>query len=202
MTALWIGIITVAGLLIPAASIAQADTSSSITLIGSDQPPQTSPYIGVPSSGGTTAACPAGKMIIGVGGTKLKFVQKITPICGSYTKEGNTVSSSPIDAAAIGTGASGFKLECGRSKVVMKLRVAHQQNTTTYPYIGGVEISCSPWVVGQWMADTPQVLATSGFDSWQQKPFVSCASQMQPARSLRVRATTSVKALSIICDEP
>lgn len=190
------------GLLVPSVARAQTDTSSSITLTGSDPPPQTSSYIGVPSSGGTTAACPSGKMIIGVGGTKLKFVQKITPICGSYTKDGNTVSSSPIDVTAIALGGSGFKLECGRSKVVTKLRVAHQQNTTTYPYIGGVEISCLPWVVGQWMADTPQVLATSGFDSWQQKPSVSCASQMQPARSLRVRATTSVKALSIICDEP
>ena len=195
-------LIAITALFIPSVSAAQADTSSSVTLTASDLPPQTSSYIGVPSSGGTTAACPSGKMIIGVGGTKLKFVQKITPICGSFTKEGNTVSSAPIDATAIGMGASGFKLECGRSKVVTKIRVAHQQNTTTYPYIGGVEISCSPWVVGQWMADTPQVLATSGFDSWQQKPSVSCGSQMQPAKSLRVRATTSVKALSIICDEP
>ena len=194
-------ILAIMWLLVPSVARAQTDTSSSITLTGSDQPPQKSPYIGIPSSGGTTAACPSGKMIIGVGGTKLKFIQKITPICGSYTKDGSTVSSSPIDVAAIGIGGSGFKLECGRSKVVTKIRVAHQQNTTTYPYIGGVEISCSPWVVGQWMADTPQVLATSGFDSWQQKPSVSCASQMQPARSLRVRATTSVKALSIICDE-
>jgi hypothetical protein len=159
-------------------------------------------YIGVPSSGGTTAACPSGKMIIGVGGTKLKFVQKITPICGSYTKEGNTVSSSPVDATAIAIGGSGFKLECGRARVVTKLRVAHQENTTTYPYIGGVEISCSPWAVAQWMADPPQILATTGFDSWQKKPLVSCASQMQPARSLRIRSTTSVKALSIVCDEP
>ena len=182
--------------------VAQTDTSSSVTITATDPPPYVSGYIGITSSGGTTMSCPAGKMMIGIGGTRLKFIQKVTPICGSFTKDGSTASSAPLDPAAINTGASGFKLECGRSRVVSKLRVAHQENTVTYPYLGGVEITCSSWNNWQWTADNPQVLAMLNFESWQKKASVSCSSQNQPVKSLRVRSTTSVKALSIICDEP
>ena len=188
----------------PAVSLCQ-DTvtgSGSTTISVSNMSPQVSEYIGIPSSAGTTAACTSGLMMIGVGGTKLKFIQKITPICGTYSKTGTTLSEAPLDASAIGLGASGFKLNCPAGQVVTKLRVAYQENVEVYPYLGGVEISCAPWFGWRWSSSPILTAGTTGFDSWQKKPSVSCASQNQPVRSLRVRRTTSVKALSIICDEP
>jgi hypothetical protein len=181
---------------------AQTDTSSSVTITATDPPPQVSPYIGIASSGGSTMSCPSGKMIIGIGGTRLKFLQKVTPICGSFTKDGSTASSAPLDPTAINVGASGFKLECGRSRVVSKLRVAHHENTVTYPYLGAVEITCSSWNNWQWTTSGQQLLAMLNFESWQVKASVACGSANQPVKALRVRGTTSVKALSIICDEP
>lgn len=175
------------------------DGSVTISLI--DLPPQVSSYIGVPASGGTTAACPAGKMVIGVAGMRMKFIQKITPICGSYNKDGSIASSSLLDPSAVGANP-GFRLECARGRVATKLRVAFNDNFEIYPYLGGVEISCVPWIGGQWSGDPPIAVSTTNFESWPRKSSVSCTSQVQPVRSLRIRSTTAIKALSIVCDEP
>lgn len=62
-------------------------------------------------------------MVIGVAGTRMKFIQKITPICGSYNKDGSIASSSLLDPSAVGVNP-GFRLECARGRVATKLRVA------------------------------------------------------------------------------
>ena len=180
---------------------AQVDTtgsSATFTLPG-DLTPQISAYIGIASSGGTTAACPAGKMVVGIAGSRTKFIQKITPVCGSIGKLSASLPA-PLDPAALSVGA--FTLQCASGRVVTKVRVSWNSNVTTYPYLGGVEISCLPWVVAQWSSETPQTAATIGFESWPVKASVACTSQMQPVKALRIRAQSWMKALSIVCDEP
>jgi len=137
-------------------------------------------------------------MVVGVAGSRAKFIQKITPICGSMGKLTASLPA-PLDPSALAVAP--FTLQCQGGRVVTKIRVSWNSNVTVYPYLGGVEISCLPWVVSQWSAETPQTVATGNFESWSVKASVACTSQMQPIRSLRIRAPYWVKALSIICDE-
>lgn len=185
--------------LIPSLGLAQSDPSSG-TISVVDYAPYLSPYIGIAGSSGTTAACPPGKLVVGIGGTKIKFVQKITPLCGQVNKDGSFASVSPLDPGAIAPNASGFSLRCGSGKVVSGIGVSYHPNTTTYPYLGGVEIECKPWLLSQW-SDPAAYTRSSAFDNWSEKARVSCTRQVQPARSLRIRATTSVKQISVVCDE-
>jgi len=181
---------------------AQTDTSSSGSITISpvaDMTPQVSPYIGIASAGGTTAACPAGQMVVGIAGSKVKFIQKITPICGSMGKLTASLPA-PLDPSVLALAP--FTLQCTSGRVVTKVRVSWHSNVTTYPYLGGVEISCVPWVVAQWSTETPQTIATGGFESWAVKAIAACTSQVQPVKALRIRAPYWVKALSIVCDEP
>jgi hypothetical protein len=180
---------------------AQADTAGgSFTITPSpDLPAQVSAYLGISASGGATATCPSGQMVVGVAGSKVKFIQKITPVCGSMGKLTASLPA-PLDPSALSV--MPFTLQCTSGRVVTKVRVSWNANTSTYPYLGGVEISCVPWVVAQWSSEAPQILATGGFESWSAKASASCTSQMQPVRALRIRAPYWVKALSIICDEP
>jgi hypothetical protein len=191
-----------AGIALPASlAVAQSDSSSSVTLTGSDIPAYTSPYVGVSGTGGTTLSCPSLYSLVGIAGTRLKFVQKITAICASFTKDGLTARVTTLDPTAVGTGAAGFTLQCPSGRVVARLRVAYHTDTALYPFLGGVEISCGLFSLGTW--STPlQPIAMSNFDGWPRKDLVTCTSPKQPVRALRVRATTSVKALGIVCDEP
>jgi hypothetical protein len=180
---------------------AQADSSGgSVTLVGSDNPAYTSPFIGVTGTGGTTLSCPSLYSLIGVAGTRLKFVQKVTAICASFTKDGLMARVTTLDPSAVGAGAAGFTLQCPTGRLVTQLRVAYHTDVTLYPYLGAIEISCAAWSLGQWT--TPfQAIAMSNFAGWPRKDTVACPRPVQPARALRVRATTSVKALGIVCDE-
>src|SRR4029078_11071234 len=132
---------------------AQVDTtgSSATFSLPGDLAPQISSYIGIASSGGTTATCPTGKMVVGIAGSRTKFIQKITPVCGSIGKLSASLPA-PLDPAALSVGA--FTLQCASGRVVTKVRVSWNSNVTTYPYLGGVEISCLPWVVEQRSRET------------------------------------------------
>jgi hypothetical protein len=165
--------------------------------------PYISPFIGLAGTGSTLAACPSGRLMLGVAGRKLKFIQTITPLCGTLNKNGSVASIAPLDPGAV-TGTAVFRLECGPGRVATQLRVSYgdyRESSPLYLYLGGIEISCSPWTVSQW-SGTAQQVATTNFASWPRKASATCTQPVQPMRSLQIRATTSVKALSIICDEP
>jgi len=187
----------------PSLGTAQGETSGSgsFTISVTDLAPYTSPFIGISSTGFNVAPCPAGKMVVGVGGTKLKFVQKLTPLCASFDKMGSFLNLTAVDPAAIPDGGSGFTLKCPAGRVVTRLAVSYNENTTVYPYLGGVQIGCGGWFGGN-VDPTLQLISTTGFDAWARKATVACTSSLQPVRSIRVRSTTSTKALSIVCDEP
>jgi hypothetical protein len=194
-------IIAVASLVITATSTAEPQDPSSATITVVDDNPWVSPFIGISSAGSTTATCPSGTMMLGVGGTRLKFIQKITPLCGVLNKSGVVTSITAVDPSAISATATGFSLRCGSGKVVTGFGVAFNPNVETYPFIGGVEIECKPWMLSMW--NEPFVrTATTNFDSWPQKARVTCTRQAQPVRSVKVRATTSTKGVAIVCDEP
>lgn len=195
-------IVTVAAALVPFSVRAQSDTSSSATISIQDLAPQVSPYVGVPSTGGSTATCTLGRIAIGVAGSRTKFILKVTPICANVGKTGAFANVAPIDPAAVGSGGAVFTLQCSPGHVMTQLRVSYHTNTATYPFLAGLEIGCSTWTVSQWNLPAPsQVFATTGFDGWPVKGTVKCSSQPQPVRALRVRQTTGIKALSIVCDE-
>jgi hypothetical protein len=139
--------------------------------------------------------------MLGVAGTRLKYVQKITPLCGSLNKDGSVKTISPLDPSAVPATAMGFSLKCGNGKVVTGIDVAYHSNTTTYPYLGSVAVECKSWTLSQW-SGAYTVVSLSNFGGWPVKARVECMRQTQPARALRVRGTTSVKALGIVCDEP
>ena len=189
--------------LAPWAQLSAQDTisagSGSVTVI--DAAPYTSPIIGVTGGTISTASCPAGQMVVGIAGSRAKFMVKATPLCASVSKTGSFASLAPLDASAIGSGGSAFTLQCAPGTVVTGLRVAYHSNTTTYPYIAGIEIGCSAWVLSQFGA-TSQPFATTNFATWPLKGAVACTNNRQPMRALRVRGTTAIKALGIICDEP
>jgi hypothetical protein len=200
-----ISVAIVSGSLAPGRAVGQGDSSSG-TISGSGSisittpSPYTSPYIGVAGTAtATTAACPAGKIVIGLAGSRLKFIQKITPVCAVVNKDGSFSAVAAIDPGAITT--SVFRLQCTPGHVVTRVRVAYVANTTTYPYLGAVEIGCTSWLLSQW-SGVPQPIASTGFDGWPVKASVACTNQTQPMRALRVRATTAVKMLGIVCSQP
>ena len=192
-----VAIVSVAG---PA--VARSQDAGSVTITLTDQPAYVSGFIGISSAGSTTVSCPAGKMMIGVAGSRAKFIVNITPICATLNKDGSVSGVGPLDAAAVGVGGGAFTLQCPSGMVMMQLRAAFHTNAVTYPYLGGVEVGCSAWMLSMWNSPGPsQVVATTGFDGWPTKGTVTCTRQSQPVRSLRVRRTTAVKGLSIVCDE-
>jgi hypothetical protein len=178
-------------------------SSGSATISITNLAPYISPFLGLTGTGSTLAACPSGQLMLGVAGRKLKFIQKVTPLCGTLSKTGSIVSIAPLDPDAV-SGTATFQLKCGPGRVATRLRVSYgdyDASSTLYAYLGGIEISCSPWTVSQW-GGTAEQQATTNFASWPRKASAGCTKQVQPMRSLQIRATTSVKALSIICDEP
>lgn len=178
----------------------QGDTSSSATLTLSDSPPYTSPFIGISATGYSTAKCPRGQTVVGIGGTKIKFIQKMTPLCASLNTEGSFTNGLPLDATAIAAGG-GFRLVCASGKVVTRIGVSYNENTTVYPYLGGVQIGCGAWFGGN-ANEVTQTVSSVGFDGWARKASVACTGSRQPVHGIRVRAHTWTKAVSIICDEP
>ena len=200
MNHLWNVAATVALLITaPVATFAQDPGSATISVV--DYSPFVSSFIGIASIGSTSAICPSGTMMLGIGGTRLKFIQKITPLCGTPNKEGTATASTPVDQSAISSTATGFSLRCGAGKVVTGVGVAFNPNVDTYPFIGGVEIECKPWMLSLWSEPSVRT-ATTNFETWPQKARVTCTRQAQPVRSLKVRATTSTKGIAIVCDEP
>ena len=193
-------LVVVAILIIALGSTANAQDPSSGTVSVTDYSAWVSPFVGITSSSSTTSACPWGTVMLGVGGTRLKFIQKITPLCGTPNKPGTTAMSTAVDPSAISSTATGFSLRCGSGKVVTGVGVAFNPNVDTYPFIGGVEIECKPWMLSMWQDPYVRV-ATGNFETWPQKVRVTCTRQAQPVRSLKVRATTSTKGIAIVCDE-
>lgn len=175
--------------------------SSTFTISIVDQPAYVSPYAGVPATGGTRTSCPAGRIALGLGGSRLKFIQSATLLCGTLNKDGTFASIAPIDPSAIPADARGFRLQCPNGHVVTRLSVAYHTDLERYPYVGGVLIGCTPWVGGQW-SGTQTVASTTGFDGWPRKTSVACTGHTQPVRGLGVRSITYVKSISITCDEP
>ena len=177
------------------------DASGSATISLSDSPPYTSPFVGISAIGYSTGLCPAGKTVMGIGGTKTKFIQKMTPLCASLDAEGRFTNPVPIDPSAIAAGGSGFRLQCASGKVVTRVGVSYNENTTVYPYLGGVQVGCGSWFGGN-DNEVTQTVSSTGFDSWARKASVGCIGSRQPVHGIRVRAPTWAKAVSIICDEP
>lgn len=176
--------------------LAQDDGSATITLTASKY---YSPLIGTPGGTVTARACPAGKIMTGIAGKKLKFVASLTPLCAALGADGSVGSSAPLEPAAIGTGGSGFRLQCGAQQAATAVRVAYAANTTTSPYLGGIEVACSARIKSMW-ANVAQTLATAGFTTWPQHAAVACAQMTQSVRVLRVRASTSVHAVGLVCE--
>jgi hypothetical protein len=163
-------------------------------------PPYVSPFIGLESTGGTVATCPVGRIMVGIAGTKIRLIKAVTPLCGTFNKDGSFGSVAPLDPSAVGAGARGFRLQCSPAHTVTRVRVAFDRMDPANQYLGGVEIGCSAWIISQW-SGSPQMLATAGFDTWGVQPAVACSNQTQPIRAVQIRAVTGVKALSIVCDE-
>ena len=182
--------------------VARSQDAGSATITLTDPPAYVSSFVGISSVGSTTVSCPAGKMMVGVAGSRAKFIVNITPLCATLNKDGAFGGVGPLDAAAVGVGGGAFLLQCSSGTVMMQLRVAFHTNTALYPYLGGVEAGCSTWMLSMWNTPAPsQIVATTGFDSWPVKGIVTCTRQSQPVRSIRIRRTTALKGLSIICDE-
>jgi hypothetical protein len=180
-------------------SIPPSSGSTSVTISITDRPVYNSPFIGISSTAiSFVVTCPSGKLMVGVAGSKLKFIQKITPLCAIMKKDGSFGDLATVDPAPT---VGAFQLKCENGHVVTRLRVSYHENTAVYPFLGGVEIGCTTWS-GSLSSGLPQAVATTGFDGWPLKATVACSNQSQPARALRIRATTAVKALSIKCDEP
>lgn len=188
--------------ILPAATRAQDSippSSGTATISISNLAAYNSAFIGI--SGTTTTAvgaCPSGKMIVGVTGQKLKFVQKITPLCAALRKDGSFADVTALDPAAAMTAP--FRLQCTPGHVVTGIRVAYHSNIAVYPFLGGVEIDCTSWILSQW-SGASQAYAIVGFEGWPLKAAVACNNQWQPVRALRVRSSTAVKQLGITCDE-
>ncbi|HUQ20504.1 MAG TPA: hypothetical protein VM099_12895 [Gemmatimonadaceae bacterium] len=150
--------------------------------------------------GGTVAACPPGRMVVGIAGTKVNLIKALTPLCGSVNKDGSFAVVSALDPSAVGTGTRGFRLQCSPAHTVTQIRVSFDRMNPANQYLGGVEIGCSAWLISRWSGAT-QLFATTDFDAWDVRPTVACRNQTQPIRALQIRAVTAVKALSIVCDE-
>jgi hypothetical protein len=191
--------IVAVAVLAPAIVDAQ-DGSGSVSVSVPNLAPYVSPYIGPEATGGTVASCPAGQIVVGVAGTRLTYIKALTPLCGTLSKTGAFIVVAPLNPAAVATGSRGFRLQCRPARTVTRVRVSYNRADPAQQYLGGVEIGCSSWLLSQW-SGTPQPSATTDFDAWAVKPAVACNNQTQPIRALQIRATSSVKALSIICDE-
>ena len=180
---------------------AQSTTSSgSATVSAQNLPPYVSPFIGLDATGGVVAACPAGQIVVGIAGTRTKLIKALTPLCGTFRKDGSFGIVAPLNPSAVGMGATSFRLQCSPAHTVTNVRVSFDRMDPANQYLGGVEIGCSAWIISQW-SGSPQMLATAGFDTWGVRAAVACTNQMQPIRALQIRAVTAVKALSIVCDE-
>jgi len=185
------------GLICPSAICAQ---NGAVSISASKLPAYVSPFVGLEAVGGTVAACPPGRMMVGIAGTKVNLIRAITPLCGSFNKDGSFGVVTPLDPSAVGAGARGFRLQCSPAYTVTQVRVAFDRVDPANQYLGGVEIGCSSWLVSRWTGPM-QSLATMNFDAWNVRPAVACRNQTQPVRALQIRAVTAVKALSIVCDE-
>lgn len=159
-----------------------------------------SPFIGLESTGGTVAPCPGGRIMVGIAGTKVKLIKALTPLCGSFNKDGSFGVVAPLDPSAVGAGVRGFHLQCSPAHTVTQVRVSFDRVNSVQQYLGGVEIGCASWLISQW-SGTPQAVATADFDAFAVRLVVACTNQTQPIRALQIRAITAVKALSIVCDE-
>lgn len=146
------------------------------------------------------AVCPVGRIMVGIAGTKVKLIKAVTPLCGSFNKDGSFGAVAPLDPSAVGAGARGFRLQCSPAHTVTQVRVSFDRVNSAQQYLGGVEIGCASWLVSQWSGIT-QPIATADFDVWAIRAGVGCSNQTQPVRALQIRAVTAVKALSIVCDE-
>jgi hypothetical protein len=187
----------VMALVVPSLSSAQLPPGISI---GPTPAPYVSPFIGLEATGGSVAECSAGQVMVGVAGIKLKFIKSLTPLCGSFNKDGSFTGVAPLDPSATLPAAPGFRLQCARGHTATRVRVSYSTSNSIYQFLGGVEIGCSLWLISQWTG-APQPIASLNFDSWPVKASVACNEPTQPIRTLRIRATTSVKALSIICKQ-
>ena len=146
------------------------------------------------------AACPAGQIVVGIAGTRIRLIKALTPLCGTFRKDGSFGIVAPLNPSAVGAGKQGFRLQCSPAHTVTRVRVSFDRMDPANQYLGGVEIGCSAWIISQW-SGSPQMLATADFDTWGVRPAAACSNQTQPIRALQIRAVTSVKALSIVCDE-
>ncbi|HLE57656.1 MAG TPA: hypothetical protein VJB15_11280 [Rhodothermia bacterium] len=174
--------------------------SGSVSVSVPNLAPYVSPFIGLEATGGTVASCPSGQIMVGIAGTKIKLIKALTPLCGTFNKDGSFRVVTPLDPSAVGAGANGFRLQCSPAHTVTRVRVAFDRANTAQQYLGGVEIGCASWLISQW-SGAPQPVATADFDTWAVRPTVACSNQTQPIRALQIRAVTAVKALSIVCDE-
>lgn len=174
--------------------------NGSVSVSVPNLPAYVSPFIGLDATGGMVAPCPAGRIVVGIAGTKIKLIKALTPLCGTVNKDGSFGAVTPLDPSAVGAGVRSFRLQCSPARTVTQVRVSFDRANTAQQYIGGVEIGCSAWLISQW-SGTPQLLATANFDAWAVRPAVACSNQTQPIRALQIRAVTAVKALSIVCDE-
>lgn len=175
-------------------------SSGSATVTVQNFPPYVSPFIGLDATGGIVAACPAGQIVVGIAGTKTKLIKALTPLCGTFRKDGTFGIVVPLNPSAVGRGANAFRLQCSPAHTVTRVRVSFDRMDPANQYLGGVEIGCSAWIISQW-SGLPQMQATAGFDTWGVQAAAACSNQVQPIRALQVRAVTAVKALSIVCDE-
>jgi len=175
-------------------------SGGSATISVQNFPPYVSPFIGLDATGGIVAACPAGQIVVGIAGTRTKLIKALTPLCGTFRKDGSFGIVLPLNPAAVGRAANGFHLQCSPAHTVTSVRVSFDRMDPANQYLGGVEIGCSAWIISQW-SGSPQMQATAGFDTWGVRAAVACSNQVQPIRALQIRAVTAVKALSIVCDE-
>ena len=146
------------------------------------------------------ASCPSGRIMVGIAGTKSRLIRAVTPVCGTFSKDGSFAIVAPLDQSAVGSGANGFRLQCSSGHTVTQVRVSFDRANATNEYLGGLEIGCSSWLLGQW-SGARHPLATVGFEAGTVRVAVACTNQTQPIQALQIRAVTAVKALSIICDE-
>jgi hypothetical protein len=181
-------------------TVGAQDAVSSGSVTVENFPAYVSPFIGLDATGGNVAACPPGQIVVGLAGTKMKLIKALTPLCGTFRKDGSFGVVAPLNPSAVGVGARGFRLQCSRAHTVTRVRVSFDRMDPANQYLGGVEIGCSAWIISQW-SGSPQMLATAGFDTWGVRPAAACSNQTQPIRALQIRAVTGVKALSIVCDE-
>jgi len=123
--------------LCPAIICAQ-DGSASLSV--PNLPAYVSPFIGLEAVGGTVAVCPPGRMMVGIAGTKVNLIRALTPLCGSFNKDGSFAGVTPIDPSAVGAGARGFRLQCSPAHTVTQVRVSFDRMDPANQYLGGVEI--------------------------------------------------------------